>query len=536
MVFGEHDPAIGWEHRPTPLRSSTVRSCGLAGMVCASIDARRPRRTIRMTSPIPFGTRLHDLALNSNGDVALVFAADSGSEVSITWEELDRRSTQVARLLADRGLGQGDFLAMELRNSPELVFATFAAWKVGAVPVPVRWDLPDWELNRLRETIGARVTVSGDDLGQFADSTGLSAEPLPDVTPPHHSGICSSGSTGSPKVILRKSPALWNEAVSSLAIIEGWGKLARPQTILTPGPLYHNNGFLSTSDLLSGHQVVLMERFRADRMVDLIERFRVTGFTGATPMFQRVARLPDLAEHDLSSIQWVMQGAAVLPPWLARFWFDLIGPERFYMTYGSSEGAGVVACRGDLWLEHPGTLGRPWGGTEIKILGPDGTEVPSGEVGEIYMRLPGGIRHGYLGNVPPASTTDDNFTTIGDLGYFDDDGFLYMADRRVDMIVTGGANVFPAEVEAALSEHPEIADVVVIGLPDDEWGQRVHAIVQPAPGATLSEPAVIAFAKERLTGYKAPKTIELVDAIPRSEATKVNRAALRDERIARDGS
>jgi bile acid-coenzyme A ligase len=500
--------------------------------------ARRFRRYVaqeedRMTTPVPFGTRLHDLALSSNGDVALVFAADSGTEEPITWDELDRRSTQVARLLIDRGLGVGDLLAMELKNSPELLFATFGAWKVGAVPVPVRWDLPDWELQRLRDTINARVTLSGEELGLFEMSTGASTDPLPEVTPPYHSGICSSGSTGSPKVILRKSPALWSEAVSSLAVVESWGKLPRPQTILTPGPLYHNNGFLSTSDLLSGQSIVLMERYRADRMVDLIERYRVTGFTGATPMFQRVARLPDIARRDLSSIQWVMQGAAVLPPWLARFWFDLIGPERFYMTYGSSEGAGVVACRGDLWLEHPGTLGRPWGGTEIKIIGPDGAEMPTGEVGEIYMRLPGGIRHGYLGNVAPATTTMDNFTTIGDLGYLDDDGFVYMADRRVDMIVTGGANVFPAEVEAALSEHAAIADVVVIGLPDDEWGQRVHAIVQPLAGANLSELEVIAFAKERLTGYKAPKTIELVDVIPRSEATKVNRASLREERIAR---
>jgi bile acid-coenzyme A ligase len=294
--------------------------------------------------------------------------------------------------------------------------------------------------------------------------------------------------------------------------------------------MYHNNGFIITNDLLSGFGTILMERFNAERAVDLIERYRVTGFTGATPMFQRIARVPGVEKRDFSSIEWTMQGAAVLPQWLARFWFGLTAPEKFYMTYGSSEGAGVVACRGDEWLEHPGTLGKGWGGTGVRILDSSGHDVPVGEVGEIYMKPPGGIMHSYLG-AAQATRTDDGYTTIGDLGWLDEEGYLFMADRRVDMIVTGGANVFPAEVEAALSEHPGIADVVVIGLQDEEWGRRVHALVQPAdPAHPVSGADVIAFAKGRLTPYKVPKTVELVDHIPRSEATKVNRANLIAER------
>jgi bile acid-coenzyme A ligase len=480
---------------------------------------------------VPFGARIHELAMAKKpDDLALVFAAEDGSERQFTWRELDDRSTQVGRLLAERGLGTGDRVALALKNSPELVFAVFGGWKVGAVVVPMRWDLPAWELERLLAVVAPKVALGGDDLGAIEASVERSTEPLPVVTPPHSSGICSSGSTGNPKVILRQAPGLWPRNRTSLMIEESWGPVSSDQTVLVPGPMYHNNGFMITTDLLSGFRTVLMERFNAALAVDLIERHRVTGFTAATPMFQRIARLPGVKDRDFSSIEWTMQGAAVLPQWLARFWFDLIGAEHFYMTYGSSEGAGVVATRGDEWLEHPGTLGRGWGGTEVKVLDSEGKELPPGEVGEIYMRPPGGISHSYLGNVSQSPVTAEGFTTIGDLGWLDEDGFLFMADRRVDMIVTGGANVFPAEVEAALSEHPLVEDVVVIGLADEEWGRRVHAIVQLAPGAQFTAEDVIAFAKERLTPYKVPKSVEFVDRIPRTDAGKVNRGALVEAR------
>jgi bile acid-coenzyme A ligase len=177
-------------------------------------------------------------------------------------------------------------------------------------------------------------------------------------------------------------------------------------------------------------------------------------------------------------------------------------------------------------------LGRGFNDTEIEILDADGHELPPGEVGSIYMRTPTGPVASYVGdNVAPLPRTEDGFVTVGDMGWLDQEGFLYMADRRVDMIVTGAANVFPAEVESALSEHPGIADVVVVGLRDPEWGRRVHAIVQPADPANPPDlDEVIAFAKERLAPYKVPKTVELVDALPRSEAMKLSRAALIAER------
>jgi bile acid-coenzyme A ligase len=182
-------------------------------------------------------------------------------------------------------------------------------------------------------------------------------------------------------------------------------------------------------------------------------------------------------------------------------------------------------------MRHQGSVGRGMRGTEIRILGPDGTDLPAGEVGEIFLRSPSYGGSNYLGEAPQLRETPEGFRTVGDLGHLDADGFLYVADRRVDMIITGGANVFPAEVEKALIDHPKIADIVVVGLRDAQWGRRVHAIIEPSdPKTPPSREEIVAYAKSRLAPYKVPKSIELIDAIPRSEATKVNRGRLVEAR------
>lgn len=477
-----------------------------------------------------FGGRIAQLARERPDDVALVFAGEDGSERVFTWRKIDERSTQIARALADRGLTAGARLALPLRNSPELVQSIVAAWKLGAVPVPVRWDLPEWERRRVLDVIGAAVELDDGSKSWLAATTSLPTDPLPDVVPPQTHGICSSGSTGTPKVILIERPGVWDPATIQ-PFPSGWMEVARPQVILAPAPLYHTNGFATMLAFVAGDRVVLLERFDAARVADLIERHRVTTFTATPTMLQRIAALDDIDDRDLSSIVWVLQGAAVIAPSLVERWIGLVGAERFFMAYGMTEGLGLTALRGDEWLEHPGSVGRGYRETEIRILGPDGHEVPAGEIGEIYLRSPTSGTYRYLGGAPLLATTDDGFGTAGDLGWLDEDGFLHIVDRRVDMIISGGANVYPAEVESALVEHPGIADVVVIGLADPEWGRRVHAIVEPKDkAAPPSADDVIAFAKARLASYKAPKTVELVDAIPRSEATKVSRAALIEAR------
>ena len=201
------------------------------------------------------------------------------------------------------------------------------------------------------------------------------------------------------------------------------------------------------------------------------------------------------------------------------------------MAYGMTEAIGITALRGDEWMAHEGSVGRGQRGTEVAGPRRGRRRRPAGEVGEVYLRAPAYGGSDYLGDAPQLPTTDDGFQTVGDMGYLDEDGYLYIVDRRVDMIITGGANVFPAQVEEALIDHPKIADVVVIGLKDDEWGRRVHAIVEPAdPDDPPTADEVIAYAKSRLAAYKVPKTVELVDVMPRSAATKVNRGRLVEER------
>jgi len=275
----------------------------------------------------------------------------------------------------------------------------------------------------------------------------------------------------------------------------------------------------------------MLERFNPAQAIDAIERHRITTFTATPTMLQRMADLPDIDTRDLSSLVWFIQGAAPMPPSLVHRWADLIGPEKIYMSYGMTEGLGLTALRGDEWMEHQGSVGRGRRATEVKILDSGEQELPPGEIGDIYLKSESYGGSLYVGEAPKLPTTDDGFVTVGDMGYMDDDGYVYLVDRRVDMIITGGANVFPAEAESALIDHPKVADVVVIGLRDQEWGRRVHALIEPVDAGdppTFEE--IREFAKARLAAYKAPHSIEIVDAIPRSEATKVNRGRLVEAR------
>jgi bile acid-coenzyme A ligase len=214
-----------------------------------------------------------------------------------------------------------------------------------------------------------------------------------------------------------------------------------------------------------------------------------------------------------------------------RAWIDLIGGEKIYEAFGATEAIGATVIRGDEWLDHEGSVGRPVA-SEVRIIDDKGREVPDGEVGEIHMRLESGEPPAYeYRGAPPAPATPDGFVTVGDLGWVDADGYLFLADRRTDLIISGGANIYPFEVEAVLSGHPSVVDVVVVGLPDDEWGKRVHAIVQPAdPEAPPEADALEAFCRDHLVSYKVPRSFEVVVEFPRNQAGKIRRNALVAER------
>jgi bile acid-coenzyme A ligase len=480
---------------------------------------------------IPFGAKLRQLAEDRGTDSAVTIVARDGSATSMTFAELDRRANQWGRALAAAGAQLGSLVALGIPNSEQLVLAALGCWKIGAVPVPMRWDLPDWERSRVLEVIDPAVTVDDDTQAVLtASAASQSADPLPDMVSPNANGICSSGSTGLPKVILTLAQGVWTPE-SSFPFLAAWTPTPTPQTIMVPGPMYHTNGFSPLTYLLGGDHLVVLEKFDAALVVDTIERYRITNFTATPTMLSRIAALPDIRRRDLSSVAWILQGAAVMPHTLLRTWFELLSPEQVVMAYGMTEGLGLTALRGDDWLAHPGSVGLGFRDTEVRILDANGQPVQAGELGEVYLRSPMSAGYLYLGGAPLLPSTPDGFRTAGDIGHVDDDGYLYIADRRSDMIVTGGANVFPAEVESALVEHDGIADVVVIGLTDSEWGRRVHAVIQLSDRCTpLTERDVIGFAKSRLAAYKVPKTVEFVDQIPRTAATKVNRSAMVEAR------
>jgi bile acid-coenzyme A ligase len=481
--------------------------------------------------PVSISRRVRELAAEEPEAPVFRYIAEDGDEPGFTWPEIDRRSSQLAAALAERGLGFGDRLGIGLRNSPHFVFSAFAAWKLGAVPVPMRWDLPEWELGRLQEAIAGRVHLAEADTDWIDAAVRRDVPDLPDVISPQSNGICSSGSTGLPKVIVSSRPGVF-DTIMTTPFAESWGQsIPRPQTVIVLGPMYHVNGFHGLYSLLGGDRLVVMEKFDAARVVDVIERYRVSTFNCTPTMLKRMADLPGIEQRDLSSIVWFSQGAAPMPPYLVHRWAELIGPEKVIMAYGMSEQLGITAIRADEWMDRQGSVGRPVRDTEVRILGPDGKDLPPGEIGEIFLRSGAYGGSTYMGGGSQLQMTEDGFGSVGDVGYLDPDGFLYLVDRRVDMIITGGANVFPAEIETALMEHPKVADVVVIGLKDEEWGRRVHAIIQPADASsppTFDE--IRAYAKARLHPYKVPKTIEIIDAVPRSAATKVNRGALVEAR------
>ena len=480
---------------------------------------------------VPYGRRLTDLARERGDETALVLAAPDGSEREYGWAELEARANQVARAFLDAGVTDGDLVVVALRNSPEHVFATFAAWKVGASMLPLRWDLPAWERDQLLAvTTPSMVVADWPDIPGALGEDAIDATRSRDDTPiegehvPLYARLSASGgSTGTPKIIVQPSPGRFRPGTQVFVDAD--------QVYLCNSPLYHVQGFAACyMPLLEGNRVVMLSRFDAARVVDLIERHRITRALFVPTMLQRIASLDGVRERDFSSLNQIAYGGAVLPEWVARTWLELVSPERFLMIYGGSESIGTVMCTGVEWLQRPGTTGRPID-CEVVVLGPDRHPLPAGEVGEVWMRLSSpGEPFRYIGIETPEPDAQ-GFRTFGDMGWLDEDGYLYISDRRQDMIVSGGANVFPAEVEAALTEHPGLADAVVIGLPDPEWGRRVHAVVVPAdPSAPPSAEDLRGWCKQRLSGPKVPKAFEVVERLPRSEAGKINRSRLVAER------
>ena len=483
-----------------------------------------------MTQPIPpIGTQLSALAAAQPDAPAVTCQGRT-----LNRAELDASTNRLAREYARCGVAVGGCVSIALPNSIEMIQALIACWKLGATPQPLSARLPDAEFAAILDLKPRALSVGrADPRGKIpslpADLTvdeSLSAAPLPEAVSPIWKSMTSGGSTGRPKLI----DAGTDSRVSPLI---GYGLGAQEDDVqLVSLPLTHNTAVINlTAGLLLGHHAVVMSRFDAHEFLGLITEHRVT-FLATVPTVMHRA-LPvyraNPETYDLSSVRrfWHMGGPC--PPAIKHAWIDLLGADKIWELYAGTELQALTMLSGEQWLSHPGSVGVVVVG-EMKVLDDDGNECPPGTIGEIYMRpSPGsGPTYHYVGVTPK---TRDGWDSLGDLGYFDADGFLYLSDRRVDMFTVGGRNVYPAEIEAALSEHPGIVSCLVVGLPDDDLGQVPYALVQPGEGVHLDDETVRAFVADRIASYKVPKTVEIVDHPLRDDAGKARRTAVRDEII-----
>jgi len=483
-----------------------------------------------MDDRVSLGARLTELAAERGEQPAI-----TDERRTVSWTELDRRTNRLARGLEAAGVRQGDLVTIGLPNSIEFIEAAYGLWKAGATPQPISWRLPAHEAEAVMALAGTPILIAKDTIESARPRFDVDAllalsgddSPVEDRIAPIFKAPTSGGSTGRPKLILAGAPAVY---------LRGGGspyRLGADDVMVMPGPLYHNGPFTcSVTGLNIGARLVLLPRFDAEKTLAAVAERRATWLYLVPTMMSRIWRLGDevRGRYDVSSLRTVWHMAAPCPPWLKEAWIDWLGPETVMELYAGTEAQAATIISGTEWLAHRGSVGKVAFG-EMAAFDADGNRLAPGEIGEVYLRRPAEAPPSYQYRGAAARTLPGGWESLGDIGAFDEGGYLYLADRRTDMLLVGGANVYPAEIEAALDEHPMVQSSAVIGLPDEEMGALIHAIVQPRPG--LTEAALREHLSGVLVTYKQPRSYEFVAENIRDDAGKVRRTQLRDERIAR---
>ena len=463
---------------------------------------------------------------------------------SLTWSQLARNATRKARALKSFGIGQNDRVTIALPNGNAFFEAVFSVWMVGGTPNPIFPRLPPRELQSILELADPKAIIA-EDGAPYGRWPVLPANwctqehedaPLAESAADRWKIMASGGSTGHPKLIVDCMPAVTDPTVNAMFEFESHrGRLGRPNGVmLNPGPLYHNGPFAFTfGNMLAGSKIVGMVRFDAEETLRLIERHQVELLYLVPTMMQRISKLSVAARnsYDLSSLKAAIHVGAPCPQWLKEDWIDWLGAQRVWESYGATEAIAFTLIDGTEWLKRRGSVGRFHRGGICKVLDVHGNELPTGQIGELWCSVRAGQQpqYEYIG---ATRRSRDGFDSVGDLGRLDEDGFLYIVDRRSDLILRGGVNIYPAEIEAAIDAHPDVASSAVIGLPDADLGARVHAIVElrAERRGQVESDNLLEFLKERLAAYKLPASIEFVEVPLRDAAGKIRRMTLRDER------
>jgi len=497
------------------------------------------------------------MAIQAKGkpdDPALI-AGDS----ACSWATLNARANQLSRYFSEAGLKVGDAVALVAHNSFEFVETWAACMRSGLRLTPVNWHQSPDIVAYIVDNCDAKVLVCS---ARFAEAGQLAAARSPglirklafagtiegfddyastlaeidpsDIPAPEIGAymLYTSGTTGRPKGVFRPIRPTVSQLTNK--ILETAAFRPDEDKALVTGPLYHAAPLALNlvTPLNAGVTCVLMDKWDAEETLRLTEAHRITHTHMVPTMFHRMLQLPDAtrARYDLSSLRWILHGAAPCPPHVKKAMIDWLGPVLFEY-YSSTEGGGVF-IDSPTWLTKPGSVGRPVEGVALKLLDADGVEVGPNEKGTIYIEAPPVGRFEYYKD--PDKTRQaykaDHYT-LGDMGHIDEDGFLFLTGRSAELIISGGVNIYPVEIDEVIIQHEAVADAAVVGVPNEDWGEEIKAVVELKPGFPADDAtrdAILDFARERLPGFQRPRTLDFVEALPRSAAGKVLRQQVRD--------
>ena len=474
-----------------------------------------------------------------------------------TFAEINANANRLVRLLEQNGIGAGDSVAVVIKNRPEFIETLAATTRSGIRFTPINFHLKGEEIGYVVDNCEAKAFIAdatlgnavseaaacapsanlklsiGGEIAGFADfGESIAGFDAADVDNPSLGSrmLYTSGTTGRPKGVYRK------ERMPEAPV---WGDTPSAYTVgadreLVTGPGYHAAPLLIdiVQALWSGVGIVMMDKWDAEETLRLIDKYKITHTHMVATMFHRLLALPDevKSKYNTSSLRFLIHGAAPCPVHIKQAMIEWVGP-IIWEYYAATEGGGGFLVGSDEWLTKPGTVGCPGPEFDNKILDDNGNQVAVGEIGTIYMRAPDAGRFEYYkdGSKTGKSYKGDYFT-LGDMGYFDEDGYLFLTGRTAELIISGGVNIYPQEVDSELHKHDAVLDVCTIGVPNDEWGEEVKSVVQLNPGIEPSDDLtddLIAWAKERLANFKCPRSIDYVDELPRSEAGKIQRRVVR---------